>query len=328
VNLRIATFNLKNLDDRVEETPTLDERIPVLRPQLLRLEADLLCLQEVNSQQSPGQPRRLLALERLLEGTPYAGYQRVVTLTIEGDEVYDNRNLVLLSRYEIEEYTQLKHAYVVAPRYIKATAIPEEARAEEVVWERPVLYARILLPGGRPLHVVNLHLKSRRPTAIPGQRLPDGRWLTASGWAEGFFLSSIKRTGQALETRLLIDRLFDVDPQAWIAVCGDFDADHDEVDVEAILGDATNTRNPELAGRAIIPCDQTVPEAMRYSFLYHGTGKMLDHVLVSRPLLGCYQRTEIYNDLLQDETLPGAESRSYPASDHAPVLAEFALPES
>ena len=87
--LRIATFNLENLDDKPGQKPTLDERIALMRPQLVRLNADILCLQEVNGQEAPQQPRRLLALERLLEGTPYAGYQKVSTTTADGKEVYN-----------------------------------------------------------------------------------------------------------------------------------------------------------------------------------------------------------------------------------------------
>lgn len=52
--LRIATFNLENLDDKPGQKPTLDERIALMRPQLLRLNADMLCLQEVNGQEVPG----------------------------------------------------------------------------------------------------------------------------------------------------------------------------------------------------------------------------------------------------------------------------------
>ena len=67
--LRIATFNLENLDDRPDLDPPLSERIALLRPQLLRLSADILCLQEVNGQHpEDGGPRRLLALDRLQIG--------------------------------------------------------------------------------------------------------------------------------------------------------------------------------------------------------------------------------------------------------------------
>ncbi|MEX2643940.1 MAG: hypothetical protein WD270_10825 [Acetobacterales bacterium] len=42
---RIATFNLESLE--VGRPGTLERRLAVLRPRLLRLDADLLCLQEV-----------------------------------------------------------------------------------------------------------------------------------------------------------------------------------------------------------------------------------------------------------------------------------------
>ncbi len=74
--LRIATFNLMNLDDRPDRKPSLEERIPILRPQLVRLDADILCLQEVCGQHEHGR-MRLTALNRLLECTPYEGYHRL-----------------------------------------------------------------------------------------------------------------------------------------------------------------------------------------------------------------------------------------------------------
>ncbi len=60
--LRIATFNLENLDDKPGERPSLKERIAVLRPQLLRLRADVICFQEVHGQEFLGEPRKLDAL--------------------------------------------------------------------------------------------------------------------------------------------------------------------------------------------------------------------------------------------------------------------------
>jgi len=40
--LRVATFNVENLDDKPDLRPTLAARIAVLRPQLVRLRADVL----------------------------------------------------------------------------------------------------------------------------------------------------------------------------------------------------------------------------------------------------------------------------------------------
>ncbi|MGH3088074.1 MAG: endonuclease/exonuclease/phosphatase family protein, partial [Rubrobacteraceae bacterium] len=103
--LRIATFNLENLDETSEEEPSLEERISLMRPQLVRVDADILCLQEVNGQRErEGSPRRLAALEKLVKDTKYADYEMVSTRLADDSEPYDERNLVVLSRFEIAEY--------------------------------------------------------------------------------------------------------------------------------------------------------------------------------------------------------------------------------
>jgi predicted extracellular nuclease len=178
------------------------------------------------------------------------------------------------------------------------------------------------------LDVINLHLKSRRPTNIQGHKLTDRAWKTASGWAEGVFISSMKRIGQALETRILIDNLFDLDLCALIAVCGDFNEEFDEVAIEAIRGDVENTGNMDLAMRVMVPTERNIPEPARYSLLHNGKGKMLDHILVSRTMLAYFKGSEVHNELLHDESIVFAPKIFYPESDHAPVIARFELPES
>ncbi|KKH95438.1 endonuclease [Methanosarcina sp. 1.H.T.1A.1] len=330
MKLRIATFNLENLDDKPGQKPTLEERIAVIRPQLFRLNADILCLQEVNGQEETGHPRRLLALDVLLRETPYAGFHRVSTMTGDGSQVCNERNLVILSRYEIQEHHQYRHYYAPAPHYRIVTA--ERAEGEEqktitVTWERPILHSRISIED-RVLDVINLHLKSRLPSDIEGQKLDQYTWKTASGWAEGFFISSMKRVGQALETRMLIDKLFDADENAWIVVCGDFNADFDEVPVEAIRGEVENTGNGGLARRVMLPCEMSIPESARFSLYHRGRGRMLDHLLVSRSMLAHYKGSEVHNELLHDESVAFATEAKFPESDHAPVVAEFELPDN
>lgn len=325
--IRIATFNLENLDQ--SQNPTLAARIAVLRPQLNRLRADILCLQEVNGQEQPGQPRQLLALQELLTGTAYAGMNRFSTLLADGSQVFDERNLVIVSRFPIAQQQQIKHQFIAQPAYKKLTAIPVENAADPVTWERPLLHATVTLPDGSSLHVINAHLKSKIPTPIPGQegqRQHNYAWKSVAGWAEGFFLSAVKRVGQALEMRALIDTLFDADPAAQIIVCGDLNADLEDVPLKAIRGEVEDTGNATLATRVMVPCENTVPEPSRFSLLHHGRKQMLDHVLASRALLAFYRGTEIHNELLHDETIAFATDLKYPESDHAPVVAEFVKP--
>jgi endonuclease/exonuclease/phosphatase family metal-dependent hydrolase len=325
--LRIATFNLENLDDRPGDKPTLAERLPVLRAHLLRLRADVLCLQEVHGQEQPGQPRRLTALDALLQGTDYAGYFRTSTLTTT-NQPYDQRNLVVLSRFPVLQRQQINQTVLdTQPQYRKVTALPPEVEAKAVVWERPILYVQLDLGQGRTLHVLNVHLKSKLPARIEGQMLDTYQWRTVSGWAEGYFLASMKRVGQALEARLLIDQIFDTAGEdALLTICGDFNADTNDVPVSAIRGRVEDTRTPRLRSRVMIPCEASVPDSRRYTLLHEGRGAMLDHILASQGLLPFYRGTEIHNETLPDESTAFNTDVLFPESDHAPVVAEFILP--
>lgn len=322
--LRIATFNLENLDDVPGATPTLAERIQVMRPQLQRVRADILCLQEVHSQ-GPAGARTLAALDALLAGTDYAGFNRATTRT-SGNELFDVRNLVTLSRLPILGVENIRDSDGPRPRYQMATANPPDPTADLLNWERPILYTRIDAGGGRTAHVINLHLKSKLATTIPGQKIDTFTWRTISAWAEGNFISAMKRVGQALQTRLLIDRLFDDHGlDTLIAVCGDFNSNADEVPLQAICGLVEETGNPAHGPRLMIPCERNIPDSSRYSLFHLGRGEMLDHVIVSRPLLRYFTGAEIHNEALPDESGAFRTDVKFPESDHAPVVATFDL---
>lgn len=321
---RIATFNLENLDDIPESSPTLAERIAVLRPQLQRLRADVLCLQEVHSQ-GPSGSRTLAALDALLTGTPYAAYHRATTLTT-GGELYDERNLVTLSARPIVAPRILRDSDGPRPRYQMATALPPDPTADAIQWERPLLLTPIDLGGGLTLHVINLHLKSKIASNVPGQKIDDYTWRSVSAWAEGSFISAMKRVGQALHVRMEIDRLFDsLGTATLIAVCGDFNAETREVEVKTICGPVEETGNKDHGLRLMIPCENNIADSSRYSLLHLGHGEMIDHVIVSRGLLSRFVRAEIHNEALPDESGAFRVDAKFPESDHAPVIAEFEL---
>jgi endonuclease/exonuclease/phosphatase family metal-dependent hydrolase len=321
---RIATFNLENLDDEPNQRPSLAERLPLLRPALERLRADVLCLQEVNGQTQPDGKQGLTALRTLIAGTQYELFHMAHTQTQAGPP-YNARNLVVLSRFPVVERRQIKNSQG-APSYQKVTAIPPETVARPVEWERPILYVRLDLGGNRALHVLNLHLKSKLPSEIPGQKKDQYTWKSARGWAEGYFISSMKRVGQALEARLVVDEIFEAEPEAWVLVCGDFNAESEDVAAVAIRGPVEETGNPELSIRVLVPCENTVPESSRYTLFHLGKGLMLDHVFVSRPMSAFYHAAEIHNEVLPDESGAFRTDLAFPESDHAPVVAEFLLP--
>src|SRR5512140_3820548 len=98
MRLRIGTFNLENFDVPRRGHAPLEDRIAVLRPQLLALRADVLCLQEVSARLDGQRAHHeLRALDRLVEGTPYASFARATTTSASGGPA-DIHNLVVLSR--------------------------------------------------------------------------------------------------------------------------------------------------------------------------------------------------------------------------------------
>jgi endonuclease/exonuclease/phosphatase family metal-dependent hydrolase len=322
--LRLATFNLENLDDAPGLLPPLAERIAVLRPQLVHTQADILFLQEVNGQPAKA-PRTLAALDALLAGTPFADFDRVATESPHGGPM-DRQNLVILSRWPIGERRQLWHEQVPPPRYRTVTAAPAATEAEALAWDRPLLYARIDLPSGQPLHAINLHLRAPLAAMIEGQKTGPFSWKSTPGWAEGFFIAAIKRSGQALEARLLADELFDGDPQAMIAVCGDFNAETAEMPTRILMASDEDTGNSALTERNLLAVEMAVPADRRYSVIHAGRPLLLDHLLVSRPLLHCFRKAEIHNEGLVDELVDYANEGKSPESHHAPVVVEFDMP--
>src|SRR5215218_9212282 len=212
--VRIATFNLENFDETAaDEWPSLAERIQLMRPQIVRLRADIVCFQEVNGQERPNEPRSLLALTELLAGTNLAGAQLASTRTAN-NEVFDERNLVVATTFPIFSVQQLRNNLVAAVSYRRLTANPPDAAAVTIGVEWPILHVQLDLPGGDRLHVVNVHLKSKIPTDIPGQKIDAYNWRSADAWAEGSFISSMKRMSQAPEVRRLIDQILDTKPNA------------------------------------------------------------------------------------------------------------------
>jgi endonuclease/exonuclease/phosphatase family metal-dependent hydrolase len=288
----------------------------------------VLCLQEVHGQKPRGaKERALLALDRLLDGTPYAAYERASTKSRgrhgERTWVADIHNIVVLSRFPITRTRQILGDLVVPPRHQPLAGGEPMA----VGWDRPLLYTRLELPHGRALHVVGLHLRAPLAAALAGQRGKEGpfAWKSVAGWAEGFFLATLKRAGQALEARLLVERLLDDEPEALVAVLGDLNAEDREMPVRLLAAETSDTGNGALAARSLVPLARALPPDQRFSVVHAGRRVMLDHILVSRALLAGFRRIEAHTETLPDEAHAFAGIRHPTESHHAPVVAELEL---
>lgn len=313
--LRLATFNLENLDWHTAKAEAFARRSDVLRPQLEALDADILCLQEIHAQRLHKHgARQFVALDHLLATTRYAGFHRATTVKPGAGAPADVHNLAILSRWPMRASRQIHHD-IVAPW---SWAPPRDADGSQpepvdIVWERPLLYAAIETPEGGAIHVVNLHL--RAPRAFP---VATARGLGSSrARIEGQFVAALKREGQALEARLFVESLFDAEPDALIAVAGDFNADAHDAPTRLLRGggdeDATGAR-------ALVPLEERIEPDKRFTVIHAGRPTLIDHLLASPALAAQWRETTILNEGLQDEVYA---EEFVEGSLHAPLVARF-----
>jgi endonuclease/exonuclease/phosphatase family metal-dependent hydrolase len=318
---RIATFNLESLDWSRERETEFVHRMAALRPIVNGLAADILCLQEIDAQKPlPREQRWFLALDRLLRDTAYQDYHRAASVRPGTDVPADVHNLVVLSRWPISEQRQVHHDIIEKWSWTPPAECTSSPPSIQITWERPLLYAKISLPAGTALHVVNVHLRAPRAVPIPDRT---GRTSVASSraWAEGQFIAAQKREGQALETRLFIERLFDLEPNALIAVCGDLNSEEHDVPARLLQG-FPDEGAAEMSHRELTPLTARVEEGRRFSVVHAGRRVLLDHILVSKRLAACCTNVMIENEGLQDEV---KAEEPILGSLHAPVIASFDL---
>ena len=92
--MRIATFNLESFGLARRTGTCIVTRLTVLRPELERLDADILCLQEINAQKPEGErDRALLSPNRLIDETQYADYFSAHSVNPEDNRLNEKHNL-------------------------------------------------------------------------------------------------------------------------------------------------------------------------------------------------------------------------------------------
>ncbi|BBU60886.1 endonuclease [Methylosinus sp. C49] len=313
-HFRLATFNIENLDWSPSAQDEFDRRLAVLRPQLAAIDADILCLQEVDAQRETAHaPRRFIALDRLVEGGAYENFFRATTSRPGGDAPADIHNLALLSRWPIVERRQLYHD-IIAPWRWTPPAETSARQPIDILFERPILYARVMLPDGASLHVLNLHLRAPRAVPLPGEA--DRK--SSRAFAEGQWLAAQKREAQALEARLFVDRIFDVETAPLIAVCGDLNCDAYDAPARILWG----AEEAAVGPRSLAPLALRIAERERFTVIHAGRKTLIDQILASPALASRCEEVVISNDGLADEA---TAQDPILGSLHAPLAARFRL---
>lgn len=321
--MKLATFNIESYGGDRFDPAALRPRIGALRPRIEELDADILCLQEVNAQKVKGaSQRQFLALDLLLAGTAYETYHRAASERAPGKGPGDRHNLVILSRHPITAHESLFQQRAHAPLWQPSTAEPAYDIPEQVTFERPILRSEIDAGGLKPLHLFVVHLRAPIAAMIRGGKTEDRSWKNTSAWAEGYLLSVLKQNAQALELRLAVEALFDRDEKAQIVLTGDFNATGETGTLRLLRADPDDTASPDWDHRRLFQLDASLPLPERQTVIHRGKGQALDHILASATMTDRVVDVRVFNAGLPDEVFE-ADDETYSGSYHAAMRAQF-----
>ncbi|MGI4850172.1 MAG: endonuclease/exonuclease/phosphatase family protein [Janthinobacterium lividum] len=335
--LRFATFNVLNLAlpglrfyDNIEphSAEEYDAKLTWLAQQLDRLDADVVALQEIFSQEAVPQ---VLARTRLYRNAVHVGHEpapRDGKLTPA---------VALISRLPV---TRVQHISELPGKL----AVPLPEMPETMThFTRPILHAEIELLPGKALQLFVVHLKSKRPDYRNGVAEDDRFQLGAA-----VLRSLIKRATEALGLRYLLSDAM-AGRRVPVMVMGDFNDVASAVSTQLVMGlgglggmgGMGTQKSPGSTGRAGNGSSliderlfdsyriQTRRDPLRdvgFTHVHEGIYETIDHVLVSEDFnpasklaIGEVLDVTYVNDHV---TLASPE-----ASDHGAVLVRIALRE-
>lgn len=312
--LRLAAYNLENLYD-TNDDPELsgewedmnmqvpEDRLQALAAAIKALDADILCVEEVES---------LEALQWFRDGyLKGLGYDHAAAL--DGG-YYRGVEQGLLSRLPIKSAEVFKEESLADVKRTGDGWAKPEAGKEPTRFQRSPLKAVVELPTGAELTVFVVHLK-------------------ASGGAE----NQAQREAESLQVREWIEGIVKKDPEADIAILGDFNASPSERpyalqvkgskngDGEGIMQGAYDFRSPVVKGRD--------------AFVTHCSGRSIDYILLSEDFAkdcvpgsffvlgtlygGDEQQAAMRKWLAGNRQGPEPEKPKGYASDHYPIAIDF-----
>jgi endonuclease/exonuclease/phosphatase family metal-dependent hydrolase len=199
-------------------------------------------------------------------------------------------------------------------------------------FERPVLHARLRTPTGGALHVLVVHLKSKRPKYLQdpeGQALEDSKDPTVT--ARATMRSLLMRAAEAAALRRVVvditSRQHAAEP---LLLLGDMNDGPHSVTSQMIAATQAvaydrSARDVALYHAWDVQTEPALKRDMAYSNVHQGWPELLDQIWVSeefvassRFAIGDVRRVDVFNDHLH-------ESRERWRSDHGFVRALLRL---
>lgn len=314
--LHFATFNVLNLalpgtrfypNQEPYSIAQYDAKISWLAQQLDRLDADVIGLQEIFSQEAL---KDVLARTKNYRDAHHIGCD---PLPRNGQL---SPSVALISRLPVVG----KPIYHLDLPQQLSVSLPEMAQPM-TQFTRPILQATLKLPGGRHMHAFVVHLKSKRPDW-------GTRELEDDPYQHGLatLRSLLRRGTEALGLRFLLTD-HGLAGQTPLVVLGDFNDISDAVTSQIVMGSGWRGKahfDERLYDCVRIQSHINPLRDIGFSHVHEGAAETIDHVLVSKEFYRHSPQAigEVVNVLYLNEHLALQPAAT---SDHGQVLVRVHL---
>jgi endonuclease/exonuclease/phosphatase family metal-dependent hydrolase len=189
---------------------------------------------------------------------------------------------------------------------------------------RGALLVTVEVSGAR-VRLLTAHLKSKLVTYPGGRFQPHDE----NERARGAGLALIRRTAEAVALRVDANALM-TGNQTPLVLLGDLNDESEAQTTQILLGPPDgDPRRPDKGDDVrLYDLSDEIPEAHRFSRIFHGRRELIDHILVSHELLFHVQQVDTFTRNTTSITEDPTERRDAAFSDHSPVFARFLLPET
>lgn len=304
--MKIATFNVEFLFVEGQHKHSgktwnyskefVDARIEALAKMISEIDADIVFLQEIASE---------TVLKRIIDRT---GIKYSHFLAQPDKRNVGNAVIYRLSNCEVRSIPAVTDFPVLIEGDTDVLG--------NKLFSRRAFVSLITTYEDKPLHLFGLHLNARFFVHLQGKNgnpLPTETQIQA---ADGLIRSEVFRSVQARKMRQVIDKIFEHDAKAQIIVSGDFNSQVRETPFRIIAGEFSTHDDALVSAVEIKHVDK------EFSFIGEHGPKLIDHILMSKPLVKYVKTFRIFNENLKYHSNK-PPTPEFIESDHAPLVVEL-----
>jgi endonuclease/exonuclease/phosphatase family metal-dependent hydrolase len=329
VTFKVMTWNLENLyrpntQFGPKNQAEFEQKLACLAKIILRLDPDVLAVQEVGSKDA------FKDLVAQLEG-------RYPHTKLSGKPDPRGIRVGFLSKLAIEESEDTVDFPKLGLPSVQSSA--GEADPDGITQlSRGALRILVKPKPNFPVHLLNAHLKSKLLTFKSPSGKPRFTPTDENERARVAGIALLQRTAEAVALRITANDLLERKPQDGLIVLGDLNDVPNAATTQILKGPqgselgTSGFARPDAGDKSrLFNLAALIPAERRFSRVYKSNGELIDHIFASEELFPGKPRqlpqVDSHVDLVKPDSISDnpLERVGEPGSDHAPITATFEL---